>query len=111
MDAAWCPYQYPDELEDLRRWGLGEAVIRRQILDDVEADHCHPHYSVPEEVEIPPRDLLLVAADIRFDETGPTGFGYVVLSDGEPPRSRFFTEERNSLSTMTPRKRTRTRGH
>lgn len=92
MDAAWCPYQYPDELEDLRTWGVEDSVIRRELLDRVDAEHCHPYYSVPETAEIPPRNLLLVAADIRFGKVGQEGFGYVVISDGEPSSLTVFHE-------------------
>lgn len=91
--AVWCPYQYPAELDELRRWGVSEATIRKEILDKVEARHCHPYYSLPAGVVVEPRDLIYMAVEVEFAGVDQPKFGCLVLSDNEASCLQIFHEE------------------
>jgi hypothetical protein len=88
--SVWCQYQCPDEMDDLRDWGVSDQIIQSEILDEVESDHCHPYYSVPDQAVVPDRDYLLIAVDMHIDAPELDAFGYMVLSDGEPSSLVIF---------------------
>ena len=91
--CVWCQYQYPEELDDLRDWGVSDQIIQSEILDEIESDHCHPYYSVPDQAVVPDRNYLLMAVDIHIDALDLDVFGYMVLSDGEPSSLVVFRDD------------------
>lgn len=90
---VWCPYQYPWELDELRKWGAHASEIQSSILDAVAKEHSHPHYSIPAGLPIGARDLIYAAVDLKLPNHEANLFGYLVISDKQPTALCIFYQD------------------